>query len=273
MKLLKKINNNYALALDSKGTQIIVEGRGIGFRKMPEELTNLSVISRTYYGTREEDISLIQSIDDEVMELASKISALANERIGEKLNPNLTFILADHIQFSIERCQKGMNVRMPIYYDINLLYPEEVEIAEYAMWLIHRKLKVDLPESELTGIALNIINSEINTGTVNEDKEELIETITEFIETTFQIRIGRNKFSYTRFVSHMEYLLRRAKMNREVSEENRKMYRAVKAEFLDLNRCVNGIESILKKNGYYLNDEEKLYLIMHVNRLCEREGL
>ena len=47
MKLLKKINNNFALALDSKGTQIIVEGKGIGFRKMPEELADLSVISRT----------------------------------------------------------------------------------------------------------------------------------------------------------------------------------------------------------------------------------
>ena len=51
------------------------------------------------------------------------------------------------------------------------------------------------------------------------------------------------------------------------------MYRALKKEFPDINRCVNGIERILKKNGYYLNEEEKLYLIMHVNRLCEREGL
>lgn len=71
----------------------------------------------------------------------------------------------------------------------------------------------------------------------------------------------------------MEYLLRRAKEYREVSEENLKMYRALKKEFPDINRCVNGIERILKKNGYYLNEEEKLYLIMHVNRLCEREGL
>ena len=82
MKLLKKINNNFALALDSKGTQIIVEGKGIGFRKMPEELADLSVISRTYYGVKDQDVSLIQSIDDEIMELASKVSAYANDRIG-----------------------------------------------------------------------------------------------------------------------------------------------------------------------------------------------
>ena len=116
MKLLKKINNNFALALDSKGVQIIVEGKGIGFRKMPEELEDLSVISRTYYGTKEQDISLIQSVSEEVMELASKVSAYANDRIGERLNPNLTFILADHIQFSIERYEKQINIKMPICF-------------------------------------------------------------------------------------------------------------------------------------------------------------
>ena len=49
MKLLKKINNNYALALDSNGEEIIVSGRGIGFQKMPCDLNDLSLISRTYY--------------------------------------------------------------------------------------------------------------------------------------------------------------------------------------------------------------------------------
>lgn len=273
MKLLKKINNNFALALDSKGVQIIVEGKGIGFRKMPEELEDLSVISRTYYGTKEQDISLIQSVSEEVMELASKVSAYANDRIGERLNPNLTFILADHIQFSIERYEKQINIKMPIYYDINLLYPLEAEIAEYTMWLIHRDLKMDLPESELTGIALNIINSEINMGALNEDKEEIVELIAAFIEKTFDIRISRKKFSYSRFASHMEYLLRRADNIRKVSEDNLKLYRTVKSEFPHISKCVNGIERILKENGYYLNEEEKLYLMLHVNRLCDREGL
>ena len=47
MKLLKKINNNFALAEDSKGEKVIVEGLGVGFQKMPCELTDLSIIYRT----------------------------------------------------------------------------------------------------------------------------------------------------------------------------------------------------------------------------------
>ena len=61
MKLLKKINNNFALALDSRGEQIIVEGKGIGFQKMPMELNDLSLITRTYYDTKEQDVSLINT--------------------------------------------------------------------------------------------------------------------------------------------------------------------------------------------------------------------
>ena len=49
MKLIKKINNNFALAEDSGGNQVIVEGKGIGFTKMPCTITDLSCISRTYY--------------------------------------------------------------------------------------------------------------------------------------------------------------------------------------------------------------------------------
>ena len=39
MKIIKKINTSAALALDSAGREIIVLGKGIGFPKVPYELT------------------------------------------------------------------------------------------------------------------------------------------------------------------------------------------------------------------------------------------
>ena len=58
MKLIKKINNNFALAEDSGGNQVIVEGRGVGFNKMPCTITDLSCISHTYYDYDEKYLSL-----------------------------------------------------------------------------------------------------------------------------------------------------------------------------------------------------------------------
>lgn len=273
MKLLKKINNNFALALDSKGEQIIVEGRGIGFLKMPTELRDLSPITRTYYDIKEQDISLIRSVSDEVLEISGKVYRYAEQYIGERLNPNLTFILADHIQFSLERYEKKIDMKMPAYYDIPLLYPTEAKVADYAMKLIREELGVRLPDSEATGIALNIINSELMPENASADREELVERITEFIEKSFHLEIDRDSFSYSRFISHMEYLFKRLEEDEEVSGGSFDLYKAVKAEIPEISRCVNGIERILTEAGYHLNEEEKLYLMLHVNRLCDREGL
>lgn len=273
MKLLKKINNNFVLALDSRGEQIIVEGKGIGFQKMPMELNDLSLITRTYYDTKEQDVSLINTVSEDILNVSADICQYAEMKIGDKLNPNLRFILADHLDFAIERMQKNLQIKMPIYYDIRLLYPKEMEIAEYAVWQIKRQMGIELPDTELTGIALNIINSELVTETVSESKDELIEKVAEFIEQSFSIRIDRKAFSFSRFVSHMEYLLRRAKEGQTVSDENMQLYKTVKSEIPEINRCVNGIAVLLKKQGYPLNEEEKLYLMLHVNRLCDREGL
>ena len=49
MRIIKKINNNVAVGLDSNGNEIVVFGKGIGFPEMPYELKELSKIDRTYY--------------------------------------------------------------------------------------------------------------------------------------------------------------------------------------------------------------------------------
>ena len=110
----------------SQGEQIIVEGKGIGFHKMPCEITDLSEVKRTYYNTKEQYIDLIHEVPETVLEVCEKIFELASRMIGDKINPNLTFILADHIQFSIERYEKNIDMKMPLYYDIEYLYPKSV---------------------------------------------------------------------------------------------------------------------------------------------------
>ena len=49
MKLLRKINNNAAVAQDNRGREMVVLGRGVGFHSMPYELPDLSVVYRTFY--------------------------------------------------------------------------------------------------------------------------------------------------------------------------------------------------------------------------------
>lgn len=272
MRLLKKINNNYALALDSQGKQIIVEGKGIGFRKMPCELTNLTEISRTYYDMEGHEANLIQSLPVEVLDISGEIYEYALQYIAAKLNQNLILTLADHIQFCLERQQKNIQIKMPIYYDVEHLYPRESQIAGYAMGLIREKLGVSLPESEKTGIALNIINSELISDCAEDVETELVEICSSVIETMMNISIDTTSYSYSRFVSHLVYLLRRANHSVAASEQSIQMYASLVQDFPEISSCVNRIEILLSQKHYYLNEEEKMYLILHVNRLCSRGG-
>lgn len=41
MKILKKINNNVVWAVDGNGENLVVFGRGLGFKKTPYELEDL----------------------------------------------------------------------------------------------------------------------------------------------------------------------------------------------------------------------------------------
>ena len=271
MKLLKKINNNYALALDSKGDEIIVEGKGIGFNKMPCELNDLSMVTRTYYNTKEQDISLIQDIPENVLEICSQIFEYATIHVGEKINPNLTFILADHIQFSIERYENKIHMKMPLYYDIEYLYPKETKVAEYALQLIFDKLHILLPDSEKTGIAMNIINSELYQSESYGNNEELVELCTSVIEKSMNISIKRDTFNYSRFVTHLHYLFRRVTEGKEVSSDNMHLYTTISVDYPEVRRCVDIMENVLQKKKFIMNEEEKVYLMMHVNRLCTRE--
>lgn len=49
MRIVRKINNSAAVAQDSRGKELIVIGKGIGFPAVPYELTDMSRIDRTFY--------------------------------------------------------------------------------------------------------------------------------------------------------------------------------------------------------------------------------
>ena len=52
------------------------------------------------------------------------------------------------------------------------------------------------------------------------------------------------------------------------------MYKDLREEFPDIADCVETISAHLQEKwGSQLSEEEKLYLILHVNRIMAKEGL
>lgn len=102
--------------------------------------------------------------------------------------------------------------------------------------------------------------------------DEIIKEITEIIGAKFQIHIDKNSFNYSRFTSHVLYLLKRQENHNTISSENRKMFAYVKEQYPSTYEVVLNIKDyLIAEMNWTLYDEELLYLILHINRLCTRE--
>ena len=147
MLILKKINNNVALASTDAGEEIVVFGKGVGFHEMPYELEDETVIQRVFRDVDEKSIDGFEAISDEVLLVASDIVALADKALDCKLAGNLVISLADHLQYAVERAGDGVSIENPLSHEVAFVYPRETELGHRGVEIVLDRLGVELPES------------------------------------------------------------------------------------------------------------------------------
>lgn len=268
MKVIKNINNNVSLCLDSKGREVVAFGKGIGFTKPPYEVP-LSQIQRTFYDIDESYLSVMVTIPEEMISVAAEIYDYGNRKMNNQFSSNVVFTLADHIRFAIKREEENISIKLPLFYEVQNLYPEEIEIGIYALELINERFHVHLPKEEAASITLHFVGYGLHDNSYSGKNEKMImDKCTEIVEQTMEIHIDKKSFNYSRFLTHLHYLLDRVKQNKAITTENGRVYEELKKEYPKTYKCVRRMEDFL---GMELNDEERLYLILHINRLCAYE--
>ena len=274
MIVIKKINNNAAICLDSLGIEVVAIGTGIGFPQVPYEIDNLGVIQRTYYDVDPTYINLLNLISEDVFQVTAKIVDIFKGQVDSEVSSNIVFTLADHIEFAIERTKKNTQIDTPLLYEIQNLYEMEYEIGLMALKLIYKDLKIRLPKSEAGNIALHLINAQSTTSKKDSSLNinEMLEEVTNIIGFSFQIYINRDSLNYSRFASHFQYLIKRQQKGKAIASDNLKMYETLIKEYPETAKCTEKIKEYLNEEfNFMLDDEELLYLILHINRLCVRE--
>lgn len=276
MRAIKKINNNIAICIDGNGNEVVVFGKGVGFHEMPYEIKDLSLIERTFYGISSQHFGLLKEISKEVFEATSVIVEYASLHINANLNPNLIFTLADHINFAIDRYRRNINVKTPYVGDIKNLYENEYHIGEKAVLYINKKFGIHLRKDEAISIALHLINAErfddIKQGQL--DDEKIIDSIIDIIEKQMNIKINRNGVNCARFITHLKYLIKRLTDDVSSSSENKMMFETMKDNYPEVYKCAcNACKYLNTITNKTLNDEEIMYLMLHINRVCSREKI
>ncbi len=193
MWVIKKINNNVAMGKDSRNREVVLFGKGIG------------------YGGNTLLLSLLDEIDEEIWNLTFRIVDRGKVVLNTNLKSSFTFVLADHLNFAVERIKKGLVISNPLQYDIEHLYEKEMELAEWAISLIDKKIRIKLPHAEAANIALHFAEAaEVASQMENKnDIEWVIEDVTKIVEESLGLKLDRKEFNYSRFVTHVQYLIQR----------------------------------------------------------------
>lgn len=274
MKVVRSINNNVAICLDSNNREVVAFGRGIGFRRPPYEIS-LSEIDRTYANISPAYISMINEISEDVLECSMKIYDEIITSLDCVVNANIVITLADHIQFAIKRQQSNLKIDMPFLLEIQAYYKKEITIAEKALKIIKNITKIELPKEELSAIALHIVNAEAIEENNNDFKEEdVLDEICEVIEKELNIQLDKMGFNYSRFATHILYLLKRI---REPDKGNMSgmgidILTQLKDKSPNTYICAKKVAAYIESSlNTKINDEELLYILIHINRLYNRE--
>lgn len=270
MKAIKKINNNVALCVDGNNKELIAFGKGIGFPSMPYEI-DLGLISMTFYRIEKLFYDLIKELPGDVLETSALIVKEAQSELQCNLNPNLVISLADHINFAIIRMKKYKNMKLLFSFDVEQFYPKETALGKFAVKLIQKNLNITLPDSEITNIAMHFVNAEEEQQDIkNLNIEEFISDIANRIESTFFIKADRNGFIYNRFAVHLRYFIKRIKDKEQFHDENAALADAMMESYPEVYQCALEIRQMINdKFDEQVDDDELLYLMIHINRIIQ----
>lgn len=271
MKVIKKVNNNVAIAINDNNEEVFVVGKGVGFLKTPYELKETDMVEKIFVAPKNIRMyDLLNSIPIEDIYLAEEVIKLGSDILGKSFNPNLLLTLSDHISFALLRTREGVFIKNPLEWEVRTLYPDETRVGEAAVRLIEEQAGVKLPAAETTLIALHFVNAQIGSGEMSDTTK--ITSITgemlSIIKYALKIDFQEESLHFMRFATHIRYFIMRQMSGKSLKEENESLYEMVKEKFPRELQCVEKISAFLNKNyGWICTNDEKLYLILHIQRL------
>ncbi len=133
MKIIKKINNNVALAQDARGNDLVVFGKGVGFPPMPCELKDLSNVQRTFYDVSQRYIDLLQDLPEGLLLAADDSVAHCITRLRFKLKDEskANKEVLESTDGVIKVMQSGGQYQVVIGNQVNDVYDAVLEVGHF----------------------------------------------------------------------------------------------------------------------------------------------
>lgn len=275
MLINKILNNNVVITHDAKGKEIIVMGKGIAYGKKngdffdSNSVTKKFVLSSIEYPQRL--VEALSSIPAEYIELCDEIINFAKQKLALKLDDSLYISLMDHISTSIDRHREGIDLKNKLLWEIKHFYKNEFEVGLYGLDLIEKRYNLKMKEDEAGFIALHIVSAEVSNDI--QDIYEItgfIQNVVNIVKYYFKYDFDTESLDYYRFVTHLKFFGHRvfSKHNNSKDKLNNNLLDLLKEKYVQQYLCSLKIKKFIEeKYCYYLDDDEILYLTIHITKL------
>lgn len=269
----KVINNNIISAYEKSGAEVIVMGRGIGFKKKQGEVVPADQISKIFRiksrTLAEQFKELLANMPLERVRISDEIISHAKDHLKLKLNQSIYVTLTDHINSAIERVSQGIEPQNALLWEIKRFYPQEFQLGIYALELIQDRLDILLPEDEAGFIALHFVNAEYGTDIRDAVKfPDQMQAIVDIVERDLGILLDESSLHYERFMTHIKFLIQRIYRKELLSSEDRELSLLMQRKYPREYQCsLKVAEYIMQATGSRLSEEEIMYLSVHIRRV------
>ena len=103
---------------------------------------------------------------------------------------------------------------------------------------------------------------------------KIVEDILNIVKYYFIIDFDEESLAYFRFVTHIKFFAQRL-LNKEVVEaSNDELFEIMKEKIPEAHECTVKIKTYIEKYyDYVVNNDEMMYLMLHINRLVQGDKL
>lgn len=271
----KILNNNFISSTDKDGHEIVIMGKGLGWQMKPGDPVDPEKIEKIFrmdtVTSSEKMKKLFLEVEMSSVEISSKIIQFAQETTQVELNKNIILTLTDHIDFAIERYNKGISLKNDFKLWIQKMFNEEFSVGLYALEVIQETLGIQMPEDEAAHIAMHIINAQLDGNMAHTDEiTNLLSMCFHIIELKTGKIISEKSWAYERFMRHLLALAQRIIARTENIAVNDSLNLAIQSQFPLEHDISIAIRNYIQKTfNFMIADDEVTFLTIHINRLLQ----
>ena len=270
----KVLNNNVVVSIDPKTKkEAILMGSGIAFNKKPGQQIDEKKIEKTFV-VDDENLGnkikkLINQIPEGIFEITDEIITHAIVELNTVLDKQIYVSLADHIAFAVKRFRSGIIIKNELLNEVRRVHKAEFKVSLWAVDYINEKLGIELPEDEAGFIALHFVNAGYRETTMKSiTSTKIIKDILNIIKYNFAIELDEDDLNYDRLLTHLKYFAKRIVNNNQNNSTDSGFIKMISTTYPEAYECAVKIgDYILKNNDYHVNDDEIVYLTMHIQRV------